>query len=242
MVFGLFSKERSLQRAMDKACNKLAQSPDRFAAMEKLRANGSSDALFALIKRFSFNYDKTIEDEQEKQWVYESLCAKGEQALEPLSRYMKQAHSVAYPLRVLENVASTDRAFAIVDELLALEEPGYTRDTTRRIQIIDWLADYTDADDEEIVRRVLPYIDDFDENVRFSAIEACGLHACDDVAEPLLDRMLNEEEESNRLKQRIAEILADNKLDVGSHKHELTPLLDDVLSDYKVVHEKLVRQ
>ena len=86
MVFGLFSKERSLQRAMAKASNKLAQSPDRWAAMEKLRAAGTDDAWFALLKRFSFNYDKTIEDEQEKPWGYETMCAQGGDVLAPLQR------------------------------------------------------------------------------------------------------------------------------------------------------------
>lgn len=241
MVFGLFSKERSLKRAMDKVVNKYAQHPDRMAAMEKLRAAGTDEALYALARRFSFNYDKTIEDEQEKQWVYEVLVAAGEAALAPLTRYMKEAQSVAYPLRVLERIADPDTALRVVDELLATEEPGYTRDPSRRIQIIDWLADYRDADDAAVVARVAPYLADHDENVRFSAAEAIALHPHESGAEPLLDRLLDEEEESKRLKLRIAEILADNAMDVGARKHELAELCDGVLAGYKVHHEKLVK-
>jgi len=242
MVFGLFSKERSLQRAMDKVVNKHAQSPDRWAAMEKLRANGTEDALYALVRRFSFNYDKTIEDEQEKQWVYESLCTLGERAIAPLKRFMKDSAAVAYPLRVLEQVATTEQALAAIDELLATEEPGYTRDPQKRIQIIDWLADYGDCDDEEIIERVLPYVGDYDENVRFSAIECIGLHPCDEASEALIGLLLNEEEESKRLKLRVAEILAEHELDLAGRKHEIIALCEDggLLEDYKVHHEKLV--
>ena len=52
MVFGLFSKERSLQRTIDKAINKLAQQPDRWSALEKLREDSSEEALFGMCKRF----------------------------------------------------------------------------------------------------------------------------------------------------------------------------------------------
>ncbi len=240
MVFGLFSKERSLKRAMDKASNKLAQSPDRFAAMQKLADAGTDEALVALLKRFSFAYDKTIEDEQEKQWLYETLVAKGPSVLPALSAYMKTASSVAYPLRVLEKVATVPDAIAAIDALLADEEPGYTRDPTRRTQIIDWLADYTEADDDDIVSRVAPYVADHDENVKFSAIEALGLRTTDDAAEPLIERLLDDSEESKRLKLRIAEILADKKLDLSGHHHEIAALCEDMLSGYSVKNEKLV--
>ena len=242
MVFGLFSKERSLKRAMDKVSNKLAQSADRFQAMEKLRQVGSDDALFALCRRFSFNYDKTIEDEQEKQWVYETLAGKGEEALEPLHRYMKQANSVAFPLRVLERIATPDKALEVIDDLLASEKPGYTRDPSRRIQIIDWLADYHDAPAEDVNRRIIPYLADFDENVRFSAVEALALRPTESAEEPLCEALTREEEESQRLKLRIAQVLAEAKLDLGGHKAQISAMLDGMLSEYKIHHDKLVKK
>ena len=66
MVFGLFSKDRALQRAIKKAHNKIAQSADRWAALEKLREEGSEEALYALFRRFSFAATKLSEDEVEK--------------------------------------------------------------------------------------------------------------------------------------------------------------------------------
>ncbi|HNF99133.1 MAG TPA: hypothetical protein PK493_17675, partial [Pseudomonadota bacterium] len=66
-----------IQRASDKH----AQSPDRFRALELLRDDGSADAIIGLLRRFSFVYDKTIEDEQEKEWVYHELVAMGPKVL-----------------------------------------------------------------------------------------------------------------------------------------------------------------
>ena len=80
-MFDLFSKDGREQRARDKntaaAINKYKQSPDRMKALQALRDDGSPEALYALIRRFGMMYDKTIEDEQEKEWVFEMLVGKG---------------------------------------------------------------------------------------------------------------------------------------------------------------------
>ena len=81
MVFGLFSKDRALQRTIDKAINKLAQQPDRWGALEKLREDGSDEALYGLCKRFGITSMKGVEDEQEKNWVVDVLIEKGPLAL-----------------------------------------------------------------------------------------------------------------------------------------------------------------
>ena len=114
-MFGLFSKDKGLGRARDKVVNKHAQSVDRFAAMEKLGKDGSTESLLALCKRFAFKYDKTIEDQQEKQWVVDTLIGKGQDALPAVRRYMKTATSLHYPLIVMGRVAPVDTCLEIVD-------------------------------------------------------------------------------------------------------------------------------
>jgi HEAT repeat protein len=242
MVFGFFSKERALQRTIKKATNKLSQSADRWAAMEKLRDIGTEEALYHLFRRFSFASLKLVDDEQEKAWVVQSMVAMGERCLPAMRRYMKSSSTIAYPLRILEDVADHDKALEIIDELLAVEEPGYTRDPTKRIQIIDWLAEWKQGSDEEVVERIVPYVADFDEGVRFAAVEAISLRPVPRAAEPLVKALINEKDESGRLKVRIAEVLADNKLDLCGHKKEVAPLLDDLLSDFGMQRDKLFRK
>ena len=77
MVFGLFSKERTLQKTIEKATNKLSQQPDRWGALERLRDDASEEALFGLCKRFGVTSMKGVEDEQEKHWVLDVLVEKG---------------------------------------------------------------------------------------------------------------------------------------------------------------------
>lgn len=242
MVFGLFSRERKLQRIIKKATNKLTQSPERWAAMEKLRDEGTDEALYHLLRRFTFSYTKMVEDEQEKEWVVETMVAKGEAGLPALRRYLKSNTTIAHALHVLERVASQDKILEIIDELLADEDPDYTRDTTKRIQILDWLGEWKGASDAEIAKRIVPYLADFDENTRFAAAEALSNHAVPEVTEALVAAMVRADEQSNRLKVRIAELLSQAQLDLGDHKKQVAPLLADVLSDFRLQRDRLVHR
>ena len=242
MVLGMFSKDRAMERTIKKATSPLAQSADRVAAMEKLADTGTHDALLALCRRFSFSSHKMIEDEQEKQWVVETLAGKGEAAVAPLHDYMKEASSIAFPLRILERVSDPDRRFEVIDALLAGEEPGYTKETTRRIQLIEWIGELEDVESSQVVDRVAPYLADFDENVRIAAAEALSLKPGSGAAERLVAALLREEEESMRFKRRVAEVLADNELSLCGRKDEVAVLFDDLLSDFRLHRDKLARK
>src|SRR5690349_8213751 len=176
MVFGLFSKEKSLQRTIEKATNKLAQQADRWGSLERLRDDGSEEALLGLCKRFSITSTKGVEDEQEKSWVVDTLVAKGAAAGPPLRRYLRSAQHLGFPLKVLERIMPKDEVLAVADELFADEIPGYTRDPERRLELIRWLTEWPQASSTEVVPRVVPYLADFDENVRFAAIDGLAHH------------------------------------------------------------------
>lgn len=238
MVFGLFSKEKSLKKTIERATNVMSQSADRWSALEKLRDEGSDEAIFTLCKRFSFTYDKTIEDQQEKDWTVASLISLGEPALGQLRRYMKSAKSLGYPLKVLSQLTTQDKIFEVIDELLADEEPGYVRDPKRRIDIIEWLGESA-AEPEEIVKRVLPYVEDYDENVRFKSIETISLKPHPSAAETICRAMVREEEESQRFQVRCAEILAEQGWSVKSHQAQIDALLPTVLSKFTRQGDKL---
>jgi len=243
MVFGLFSKEKSLQKTIDRATNKLAQQPDRFAALEKLREDGSDAALFGLCKRFGVTSMKGVEDEQEKLWVVDALVAAGPVALAPLVRYMKGSDQLSFPLRVLEGIADHDKVLEVADELFASEPPGYVRMPERRIDLIRWFSEWKPATDDEVVSRLTPYVTDFDENVRFAAIEGMNGRDPAKIAAPLIAGLLRPEEESNRIKRTILEVLERAKAPLGDQAGAVAaaitgPLASDFTVDAGVVKKR----
>ena len=235
MVFGLFSKERALQKTIERATNKLAQQPDRWGALERLRDDGTDDALYGLCKRWSVTSLKGVEDEQEKSWVVDVLVEKGPAALAPLVRYMKSAESLSFALAVLEKVADHAKQLAVVDELLASEPPGYVRMPERRIDLIKWFTEQGRFSDDEVIPRVVPYVADFDENSRFVAIDGLGHHDPKQIAEPLIDALVRPEEESGRIRRTIVEVLERTKAPLGARAAKVAAMLTGPLAgDYKV--------
>jgi HEAT repeat protein len=241
MVFGLFSKDRSIKRAVDLATSVFRQSADRFAALEKLKKDGSEEAIFGLFRRFSITADKTIDDVQEKEWVVEALVEKGAATLGPLRRYMKDAPTLGYPLVILGRIGPPAIVLEVIDGFLASEEPGYTHDPKRKTDVIEWLGEWTGATDEEVARRVAPYLADFDEGVRFKATETLAQRPHPHAAPALAAALVRPEEESKRLKLRIAEVLAANGYPLGEHVAAVSAMLGSPLAGYKLQHDKLTK-
>lgn len=260
MVFGLFSKEKSLQRTIDKATNKLAQQPDRWGALEKLREDGSEEALYGLCKRFGITAMKGVEDEQEKTWVVDVLAETGntyppaqtgqteaqreegrkanrDRVLAALKRFMKSSEelSLSFPLKVLERIADHDTVLATVDELLKSEPPGYARFPDRRIDLLKWFSEWKGATDDEVIERLTPYLPDFDENVRFTAIDGLGSRDVPKIVGPLIDALVRPEEESGRIRRTIVEVLEKSKAPLGTRGQEVAAMLTGPLAeDFKV--------
>lgn len=237
MVFGLFSKEKSLQRTVEKATNKLAQQVDRWAALEKLKEDGGDEALFGLCKRFGITSLKGIEDEQEKDWVVDTLVAKGGASLPALRRYMKNAEQLAFPLKVLERIADKPKVLEVVDELFKSEPPGYVRMPERRIDLMRWFSEWSQATDDEVVTRLTPYVTDFDENSRFTAIDGMANRDPQKIAAPLIAGLVRPEEESGRIKRTIVEVLAKSKAPLGDKADEVAKVIaggGPLATDFKV--------
>jgi HEAT repeat protein len=243
MVFGLFSKEKSLQRTIDKATNKLAQQADRWSALENLRKDGSEEALYGLTRRFSIVSQKSSEDEQEKQWVVDALVEKGEVAIGPVRRYLKNHAQLAFALQVLGKIVPKERALEVIDELFESEAPGYTRDPERRLDLIKWLSEWPKATAADVVPRLVPYLKDHSEDVRYFAAEGLARHSMDEAAPRLIEALVNPEEEAGRFKRRLAELLAEHKVPLAGHADAVKGALSGpAMSAFSVKDGKLVQR
>ena len=237
-ILDLFSKQGRSERArasnIKGAINKYAQSADRFRNLQALRDDGSDEALYGLLRRFGMMYDKTIEDEQEKDWVFEVLAEKGITILPALKKYMREADSISWPLRLLDKVADRETELAALREILDRHEPGYERDPTKKIQLLNHLAGLKD---KRVPALAAPYLADMDEGVRYAAAEA--LLRTGDEAEasaPLLDQLTKPEEDSLRIRLQIAEGFVDHGWTVPAARRE--PVLKFLPDAFKLAQAK----
>jgi hypothetical protein len=242
MVFGLFSKEKSLEKTIAKATNKLSQQVDRWAALERLKEEGSDEALFGLCKRFGITSMKGVEDEAEKNWVVDTLVGVGHAALAPLVRYMGKAEQLAFPLRVLERIAPREKVLEVADSLFKSEPPGYVRMPERRIDLIRWFSEWKPATDDEVVTRLSPYVSDFDENSRFAAIDGMAGRDPGMIGPPLIAALIRPEEESGRIKRTIVEVLEKSGAKLGDHADAVAAALTGPLADDFKVEQGVVKK
>ena len=228
-VFDLFRKDGRAQRARDanikRAVNKYAQSPDRMKALQSLRDDGSPDALYGMLRRFGMMYDKTIEDEQEKDWVFEVLLEKGPAIIEPIKKYLLAADSISWPLRLLDRVAGKEQELEVLKAVLERHEPGYERDPTKKIQVLNHLAS---VKDDRVPPLLVPYLADMDEGVRLAAVEALLRHKNEEIArEPLLQHFVSDAEDSLRIRIQISEGFAELAWLVKGHRGEVEKRLPE---------------
>ena len=230
--------ESQLKRHAKKVVNLNAQSEDRQFSAEWLAENGTPEALLALLRRFSVHYEHQTKDKNEKELVFKLLKKVGPSVLEPTKKWILHHDEFASPLRLVEHFEGDD---AVVESLLAMLANENNPEITdpfkfqKRQQLLLHLSNFQHDD---IVPAVEKCIKDFNEDVRFAAVEALGNQAGDAAHPILLEALVNPEEESNRLRFRIAQVLESHKWDLGEYGSKLE---SKPPSGWQVVDNRLVQ-
>ena len=178
--------------------------------------------------RFTIRYDKSIEDEQEKDFVFDALTRMGAKILPQVQKHLQNADSISWGLKVLHEIADKDAQWPVLADLCERNDNTYVRDPSKKIQLLHYLGE---QDDPRCAQALLPYLDDIDEGVRVAAAEGLLRHKSPEVArEPLLKVLTNEKEESRRIKTVILEGFADYGWDVKGYSGQVEKLLPQFIS------------
>jgi hypothetical protein len=213
-LFGLFGKkseEDLLKKHAECVANKRKQAVDRWESIRALNHMGTPEAVEALLPRFTFYVDPSITDQEEKDAAFEGIVAVGEAAIEPVSRFLRRAESISWPMKMLDRIAESEVVIGKLLELLAEMDTEYERDPQRKIQL---LATLEERKDPRIAEAVARFVQDANETVRFNAVGA--VFAQDEAAahrDALLDAFC--EEESVRIRNRILDGFIAAQWDVG---------------------------
>jgi hypothetical protein len=235
-LFGGGTVKSKIDKHVKVITNPYTQSVDRYAAMEKLLADGSDEALVGLMKRVTVVATKSIEDEEEKGWVYRQLSGLGAKVLPALKQFCLESENVAWALRILEDVASEAQEWEVLDAMLERHPPEYARDPKTKLQILTHVAE---IDDPHVVDTLMKYLEDPDEGVRFFAVEQLVDIAEERAKAPLVARLGDPKEDSIRLRTRVLEGLATLGWDVSEHLGVITANLGN---EHAVSKGKVVRR
>jgi hypothetical protein len=188
-------REKHTQKKIDTliACvnNPKIKSEDRRLAIDELQKAGTSEALLGLAQRFSFNYDKSIDDREEKEQVAAILIENKEKSLPPLRTFLKKTPSVQWPVKVLRELTTdTEIVSLLLAELDVAEHSFQREDAEKRADILSALKDFAD---DRIAQAVSPLFDgEFDDVTRIAAINLTRTQQGEMNREKLIQLYLNE--------------------------------------------------
>jgi hypothetical protein len=182
----------------EKAADKRAQNYDRQEAIAELAEMGTPEAAAALLKRFTFNIDPSITDQQEKDGAYQGVLAAGQSAVPAIRIFSAKAESLAWPIKLLKELLAEE---AYVEELLLWLDrwdTEYAKFIDPKLQLLAALEEFKDP---AILPKVLPFLEDVNGEARYFAVGSILAQEGDTAILPLLAAL--EQEESLRVKNRI---------------------------------------
>ncbi|HMJ13697.1 MAG TPA: HEAT repeat domain-containing protein [Polyangiaceae bacterium] len=196
--------ERELGKLEKLVSNKLSQNYDRQEAIEELSRMATGPGTAVLLKRFTWHMDPSITDQEEKEAALRGVVAAGEAALDPIREFCKKAESLTWPLKAVREIVPKDRYADELLSLLDLFDTEYVRNPEPKVQIIATLEEFP-SDDVRVA--VEPFLQDMSEPVRFTAVTTLFAMGNTESVPTLIAAL--EEEESLRVKNRIAQGLSE---------------------------------
>lgn len=188
--------------------NPYGQQVDRKRCIDVLREINSDDALRGLLLRFTYNTDKSIVDEDEKEIVFNILLAKGERAVPLLKEYLAEQTAIFWPLKLLRRLVGEEETVTFLLELVDALPDDYvdTRNFERKLSLISQLREFQDP---RIHERLLGWLSSPEEEIRFHAVDAIATYPDVQTTTLLAERLLVDDETA-RLRNFVLDLLVQN--------------------------------
>src|SRR5690625_3221267 len=226
-IFSYFSQEAKLERrrasAQKRLSNMYYQSVERNAAAQEMaelaQQHEDGKALRILLTRFEHMNPSTTVDQDEKQYVVELLHSIGDFAIEGTKKYVEETtEAIFWPMRYLKEKLSEEDFCTFLAEMLASTSDEYVRDPKKKLGLVQLAKEHPS---EDVKREVLRFINDFDENVRFHAINVAVECEADGLQDALREQWANPSEDSGRIWMQIAEVFMKKGWTVGDKAEEI---------------------
>jgi hypothetical protein len=197
------------------------QSDERYECMDKLAKIGSSEALDALLARFTLRVSGPTVDEEEKAYAYKLIPRWGEAAIEPLKKFIATHDAVYFPLKSLRELAGDDVAVEALMQAMDGTDPGYHEGLERLREIVSNLRDFQHP---RVRDALVALLASRSNEIRFFALDGLAGYPSEEIAGHFAARLLDPDE-SQRVKQLAMELLVDKQVSMAQWAAVLTPVM-----------------
>lgn len=198
--------EKTLARHIKSISNKLTNSDKRYGAAEALRELGTADAIYGLMRRYDFTFtQQTVVDGEEKEYVSRLVLGFGDDAVEPVKRYLRECLNPSWPIKILKELTAEEDVLEAILELIESRDTAFKRfEEGKQLELFSYLEEYRDP---RITDKGLAFLAHTSDDMRLAAIKAIENQGEDRARERLVE-MLCDENEVQRIKVAVAETLA----------------------------------
>lgn len=196
--------EARIQKASDMAKNPKAIREDRWAAIEMLAdaVTDTEKAVNGLLPRFEFSLEHGIADTREKEKAMEGIIRHGDAALPIVLGHLKQTTRIAWPIKILKALGRSDDH--VVECLLGtLDYTDVSFDQARTDKNYDILCHLADYKRPGLKERVIHFLADPDERVRYAVAEVLMEQDFSEVTETLENLMRDDNPDNSRIRQAV---------------------------------------
>jgi HEAT repeat protein len=227
-MFDFFKRSQApSSKQIDKLVKRLTESQGedapRIEAAERLAEWGTPESLYALLKRFTISSKVITQDIEEKRMVVRMLVEKGDEAVDPILRFLSTHHQVEWPIQALSEIMPREQ---LVPKLVAaLEKVAGGSEFTPPEHKSDLIRAMKGHVTPEIAAVLRQFLTDDDDDVRIAAIDAIS-EAGEEVREPLLEAFLAAEDRP-RIRIKIAETFAEHEWPVKGYRPKVEEALPE---------------
>lgn len=212
-----------IERSTKTLLERYAQHEARMEAADKLRTIGTPEAIYGLARRFTATSENLGVDQEEKKTVQNMLVAFGDEAVEPLKRYIRGHDKVTWAIDALARIVDNDALIPFLFETLKEGDPVRIRGD-KATQILKALEN---VNEPSVVEGILPCLKSSDDTVRYAAIECLEAYGDELAREALLETLVDPEEDSVRVKIRIGELFHAHGWDVKGYRKKVEAALPE---------------
>lgn len=158
----------NIQKQVTRIKERYAQPEYRRAAMDRLLAWGTPEALEAVMQRFSMVSDSIHWDQEEKKWLIDELIQRGDAAREATIAYLSKNDNIAFAAKALVQLAGKNYVPDLMRALKAKSPDDY-RSVDGKADLITALVE---ANDPQAIPAIIPHLDDHGDDVQVVAVQA----------------------------------------------------------------------
>jgi len=204
-LFDYLSKDKRDQRSFGRNLKRVlrrtrAKDERMDESIHFLADLGTDEALAGLLRRYDVTIKSESMDRFEKELIYNILVDKGAQSIPCILLFLKSSDNITWPIQALRSLTTEEKVVEALIEVLAVENTKDSYKPDKKMRLLELLSDHVDARVPPVVAGALK---DFDETVRYGAVENLFIQGDEAAREPLLELLTDPDEESQRIRKRI---------------------------------------